>query len=937
MLKKIVLTISLIFSSYILAQEPLHYFLGKDFFDGMKLYSIIQDKDNTMWITSNKGVFHYDGITFETISIELSERDSFFGLTKDNNGTIYCYNFQGQIFKIINKNLELFYTIPSDKIGNYFSINFDNLNNLIVTSSGLNMLITPDKRTKIQTKNRGLFSVKRNDTLYYTSPLKNKNIGIISYINDTETVYKKLPTKIAIPLLHSKLYFHQDELYCFETLAKKFYKIENGLLIEIALSLPKNKEYGSFYSNNYLWLTPTKGGVYKVNPENTSKKNVLWFKDYVISGVYTDFENNTWLLTFDNGIIIIPNLKVSNFKIPNENISGIEKINQKIYVSSKQNTIYNFKNETFVPIVNLKNDRLESFNIFQDKNIITSSRSIYKGSTAFKNIINFNRGTVLVNNSIFSAMHNGLSKFDLTTNKLKKIYSHRANDICLSSKSDNIYFSSNNGLYGYDFSKVHSIKYQGKNIKPRNIVAVENDVWVSSKQGIYIVRDNKIIKKITTQDGLLSNNIEVIKYEQPNVYFTNPKGFQQYNTKTNTFKNLAEDYKLTKSIKDFEVLNDTVYATTSNGLLTFKFTDIKPKITHYKTSITEAIANGNKIFKNNTSLLPIENNVAFSFLTTSHRYQKRLDYNYQLIGYDKHSIKAKEGQYIVNYSNLPAGKYTFSVQSSINSQQNEVATLQFSIQQHWYKKNIFKIIIAFFLVSILYLTYSNRVKAIERKRKEEQIEKEIAASSLTSLKAQMNPHFIFNAMNSVQSLILKDKKDDAYTYLTKLSQLIRKTLTISDKNWVYLDEEIDHLNNYLELEKLRFYSDFSYHIHLDETLKELKIPSMIIQPFVENAIKHGLLHKDGKKTVQISFKLKRQTLQCIIEDNGIGRATSNEINKLKPDYQKSFSTNAIQKRFDLYKQYLNEKVGFEYIDLYDKNTPIGTRVIITIPYQTDDK
>lgn len=230
---------------------------------------------------------------------------------------------------------------------------------------------------------------------------------------------------------------------------------------------------------------------------------------------------------------------------------------------------------------------------------------------------------------------------------------------------------------------------------------------------------------------------------------------------------------------------------------------------------------------------------------------------------------------------------------------------------------------------------------INRRRLKLQLEteqKEYAAkmSELKALRSQMNPHFLFNAINSVQSLVLKEKKDDAYNYLTKLSQLIRKTLNFSNKTQIYLDEEIEQLTNYLELEKLRFRKDFRYNININEALNGLKIPSMIIQPFIENALKHGLLHKEGDKSLNIAFNIKDNILECIIEDNGVGRAASNEINKLKPDYQKSFSTSAIQKRFELYQQYLGQSIGFEYEDLYQNGKSSGTRVTILIPFLTDE-
>lgn len=937
MFKKLVCALFLMFISVLFSQEPIHYFLGKDIFNGTQLYSIIQGADNSMWISSNKGVFHYDGVNFTSVSIESSKRDAFLGLTIDNNNNVFCYNFSGQIFKIVNKKLELFYTLPPNKIGNNLHISFDNLNNLII-GSGSN-LIKVSYNTKESSLHlvRGWSTQKRRDTLYYGKGFRSNKAAIVSRFNNKETIFKKLPMALA---MYTKIYFHRNKLYTFCPKKNEFYLIEHDSVKTLPLSLPKGLYYDYYHSSNSFWFKDNTGGVYKVEPENlyAGKKIKKWFNNYKISGVYTDFENNTWLLTFDDGIIIIPNLNVSNFKIDDEKLTEIRKINSQIYVSTNKNKIYTFKNGVFSPFFAVKNDRFESFSVFKKENIITSSTSIYKGNKCFKDIISFNRGTILVNDSIFIALHSGLYKFNIKTNKLEQINLHRTYDILLSKKRDKIYFSSMLGGLVYDFNKVSALKYDNKDILPRKLTLVNDEVWVSSKNGIYVIKEKKIIKNLTVKDGLLSNNVERIKYEHPYVYITNDKGFQQYNIQTKTFNNLIEGYGLIRSIKNFEVLNDTIYAVTTNGLSVFSFNDSKSKAAKYKTRIIKAIANGNKEFKNNSLLKSNENNVAFSFLTTSYRYQKKIDYSYQLMGYDKQPVKASKGQYIVNYSNLPAGNYTFKVFSTIYEQQNYPATIKFSIQQHWYKTSWFKIAVISLIILMLYSIYVNRMKALNRKRKQEQFEKAMVESSLTSLKAQMNPHFLFNVMNSVQSLILREKKDDAYSYLTKLSRLIRETLNMSEKTWVYLDEEIEQITNYLELEKLRFGSVFSYTINVnDNVLNTIMIPSMIVQPFIENSVKHGLLHRNGDKYIVITFKKEHELMVCVIEDNGIGRKASSKINSSEVRH-KSFSTNAIQKRFKLYKQYLNKNVGFEYEDLYNKQgQATGTRVTVKTPYKTDEE
>lgn len=216
---------------------------------------------------------------------------------------------------------------------------------------------------------------------------------------------------------------------------------------------------------------------------------------------------------------------------------------------------------------------------------------------------------------------------------------------------------------------------------------------------------------------------------------------------------------------------------------------------------------------------------------------------------------------------------------------------------------------------------------------EESKKSEVAHLQLKSLKAQMNPHFMFNAMNSIQYLVLKGNRDEAYNYLTKFSSIIRENLNMSEKSFVSFDEEFTLLNKYLELEKLRFKDDFQYTIKGHIKIKDVKIPSMIIQPFVENSIKHGLLHKvDGIKNLDIEFQQKQNILLCVITDNGVGIKESKRINKQNCSIENSFSTNAIEQRLMFLKDYYKTDIGFNYLP-----TTFGTKVEIKIPHLKEEE
>jgi Putative regulator of cell autolysis len=215
---------------------------------------------------------------------------------------------------------------------------------------------------------------------------------------------------------------------------------------------------------------------------------------------------------------------------------------------------------------------------------------------------------------------------------------------------------------------------------------------------------------------------------------------------------------------------------------------------------------------------------------------------------------------------------------------------------------------------------------MSQKIKKHRQEKRFRELQLAALRAQMNPHFLFNSLNSVQNLVQQNKNAEAHLYLADFAGLIRKVLKNSDKEEVSLSEEIDTLRKYLNLEKLRF--DFDYHIDVDDTIDTdlFMLPSLILQPLAENAIIHGLQHKKGKKKLLISVTKINNSIHISIEDNGIGIVASRELRT---------NSNGIGLRMNEERiQMMQEKYGgnysFKLTDLAAQGQE-GTRVEIVIP------
>ncbi|MCF6306604.1 MAG: histidine kinase [Flavobacteriaceae bacterium] len=215
------------------------------------------------------------------------------------------------------------------------------------------------------------------------------------------------------------------------------------------------------------------------------------------------------------------------------------------------------------------------------------------------------------------------------------------------------------------------------------------------------------------------------------------------------------------------------------------------------------------------------------------------------------------------------------------------------------------------------------------------LEKQYRESELKALKSQMNPHFIFNALNSIQEYIVLNKKELASDYLGKFADLIRTYLHHSDTGKIAIQEEVDSLKTYLDLESLRFEDKLQYTFEVSEGLntETLHIPTMLIQPYVENALKHGLLHKKNHRRLSIKFsKLDTTNLQCIIEDNGVGRKKAKEFQEKRLKSHKPFAAKATESRLDLLNFGKNKKIGVQIIDLFNEdNLASGTKVILSIP------
>ncbi|MEL6942852.1 MAG: histidine kinase, partial [Bacteroidota bacterium] len=239
----------------------------------------------------------------------------------------------------------------------------------------------------------------------------------------------------------------------------------------------------------------------------------------------------------------------------------------------------------------------------------------------------------------------------------------------------------------------------------------------------------------------------------------------------------------------------------------------------------------------------------------------------------------------------------------------------------------------------------NYEKVLEQQNKliksqvEAEFSRKIAEIEMTAQRAQMNPHFLFNVLNSIKLYMIQNDARTASKYLTKFSRLIRLILNNSKSAMIKLSEELNALQLYIEMENFRFNDKFDYEIRIDETIDvdEVDIPPMILQPYVENAIWHGLMHKeDARGLLKLSIKSNRKDggLNFVIEDNGIGREKALQIKTRTANKHKSVGMEITKDRIAIANKLFNTNASVEIVDLKNNTKATGTRVVVHLPATT---
>jgi ligand-binding sensor domain-containing protein len=332
-----------------------------------------------------------------------------------------------------------------------------------------------------------------------------------------------------------------------------------------------------------------------------------------------------------------------------------------------------------------------------------------------------------------------------------------------------------------------------------------------------------------------------------------------------------------------------------------------------------------------------QNHISFDFKGLLLTQPNQVKYKWRLEGLES-EWSPSTAKNSITYANLAPGQYRFEVLSSNedgvwNSQPQVVA---FEILIPFWRTVWFAIAVVTSALALIALTVWLRFKAVQRKAQATQellqMENEMLVFQQKALRLQMNPHFIFNCLNSIQSMIVKRDHKTARFFLSRFSKLMRKTLDNSREELITLDDEIETLEHYLSIEKFCNEDHFDYTIEVADGIASdfVQMPPMLIQPFVENAIVHGVRHRTSDGHVSVRFSLEDKLLTCTVEDNGVGRIQSAQLNQNRDGSHKSTALIVIQERLTHLGKNTTIK-PLEVQDLYDTDqTPCGTRVTLRL-------
>ena len=474
------------------------------------------------------------------------------------------------------------------------------------------------------------------------------------------------------------------------------------------------------------------------------------------------------------------------------------------------------------------------------------------------------------------------------------------------------------------------------------------DLWISLVSiGLMHIEYNHgcfSAKVLDKSQGLPSSNVYQICFDHRNMlWFATITGIYTYNPVTNYITSYGRKDGVDPryiSTRFFHNSDSTLYLAVPGRYARVNFEAVqrqvsKPSLYIYKFNIQNREQVVPYSYPLSFRLKANENFFSFEFSCIDFENQTNHRYAYMLEGWDPDWVYCGYRNY-TSYGNLDGGHYTFKVKvDSGSGEWGPVLSTPIFIDSPFFKKLWFILPVIAFFAGLIFFLYRVRIKQVQTtERIKTEFNRQLTESRMEALRAQMNPHFIFNCLNSINRYIIKSDIKTSSLYLTRFAKLMRLILDNSEHKKVVLSNELEALKLYIEMEVLRFDHKFSYEIKVDPNVDadHIEIPPLIIQPYVENAIWHGLLPKEKAGNLFIRVFINDDQVVFEIDDDGIGRRKSSEFKSLNSPTRKSIGMKLTEERLKMASENILKSGSQEIIDKYDNaGQSCGTKVILTIP------
>jgi hypothetical protein len=946
-----------------------------------EVYDILEDKKGYMWFATNNGVARYNGKEFINYTTEDGLVDNtIFRMCEDSKGRVWFVSQSNEVCYWENNAIK---TTPisglvhnklrsADVIRRFYIDTNDNL--WIGSYDGTFVLESKNNYSTMETIpyykdcDMSIKIVDNKAPMYinprWVGPFKdfdNPYYLIIGAQWDKEIFFYNLK-------MDNKVFNSIAGLMSFA------YSKNGNILFSIdstIFTIQKDKEITSkrvkykiiqltIDSNNDLWLNYENKGVdYFKNCDLTSNP-ISILNGCTADDEYIDHEGGVWIATLDKGVFYIPSPSVLTYKnIPSldNRIVYIGNWNNKIIISTFANMIYEANNKILMPIDYLCNYAKTKGNLYALKTIRDTTYASFgkhlERFTAESKTKSINKYTDVwfgsgkdflegPDHSLWLVTGGALNKVNTQTEKIR-ILQTPFRVTCAISDGKNIYIGGKKGLYLLTNNKFLSLGYKDSLLKSQItqiIIDRDSSMWLSTTgRGLLKFKDNKVTT-FNTRTGLISNVCTAVADDAfGNIWVGTNKGIScilqaKREKKKYIIKNITDQNGLSSNeITRLFAYKNSLWVGAMNGLCHIDIQKILEPVMPPPVYISSVTVNDSLITTQRTFSYN-QNNLKFILDPLTFQGKNHL-YRYRIVELNGNWQETKTDEIIFN--TLPPGNYTFEAQvANLDKRWSQKsASFSFTIDKPFWFRWWFILLEILVAAFIVYLIILWRTSIIRKKEEEKlRINKLLSEYQMKALTAQMNPHFIFNAINSIQNFIIQNHSALAYDYLIKFSKLIRLVLNNSKENEISLKQELETLAIYVELEQLRFENSFDYHVHIASQLdtESLVIPALLLQPYIENAIWHGLMPlKSRKGVIDLTIIQQDELLKIIISDNGVGRKASDLIKKkvVNKNHQ-SVGMELTGKRIEVFGQ--ESKFSLEIIDNYDNdNNSTGTTVEIVLP------